>query len=77
MSLAYNDNPRVTGDYVWITCDATAGRRSRAAHISHECRRYQAEHGVTLTLLAKSYSETYGFLHQSSFRYRITRLAGS
>jgi hypothetical protein len=77
MSLAYNDNPRVTGDYVWITCDDTAGRRSRAAHINHERRRYAEVHGVTLTLLAKSYSESPGFLHRSSFRYRITRPADS
>jgi hypothetical protein len=70
---AYDDNPAVTGDYVWITADGTAGRRSRAAQVNAAKRAYERSHGVTLTLLARSYSETYGFLHRSAFRYEIGR----
>jgi hypothetical protein len=70
---AYNDNPQAIGDYVWINADDTAGRRSRAAQINAARKAYQAEHGVTLTLIAQSYSETPGFLARSAFRYRINR----
>jgi hypothetical protein len=70
---AYNDNPYLVGDYVWITADDTAGRRSRAAQINAERRRYAREHHVTLKLLARSYDETIGFLHRSAFRYKIIR----
>lgn len=72
--LAYNDNPTATGSYVWITADTTTGRRSRASAISAARRAYERAHGVTLSLLAKSYSETPGFMARSSFRYRIRRL---
>jgi hypothetical protein len=70
---AYDDNPDATGDYVQITCDATTGRRSRAAQINAARRRYQSGHGVTLTLIARSYSETHGFMHRSAFKYEIGR----
>lgn len=70
---AYNDNPDVAGDYVWIKADDNTDRRSRAAQANAERRRYEREHGVTLTLIAKTYSETHGFLHQSAFRYEIGR----
>lgn len=75
---AYDDNPRVTGDYVWIKAENCTGRygpdrRGRASAINAGKRAYEREHGVTLELLAKSYSETWGFLHQSAFRYRIHR----
>lgn len=72
---AYNDNPHLVGDYVTITADDSSGRRSRAAQISAEKRRYTREHnGITLTLISKSYDEMYGFLSRSAFRYRITRM---
>ena len=70
---AYDDNPRALGHYVTIKADDTTGRRSRAAQISACRKRYERTHGVTLTLASKSYSETYGFLPQSAFRYTINR----
>ena len=70
---AYDDNPRATGRYVTIKADDTTGRRSRAAQINAHRRRYEISHGVGLTLISKSYSETYGFLAQSAFRYTINR----
>ena len=69
----YDDNPDAIGDYVWITCDSAHGRRTRAGSISFAKRAYERAHGVTLTLIHKSYSETFGFLSRSSFRYSITR----
>jgi hypothetical protein len=70
---AYDDNPNLTGNYVWITADDTADRHSRAAQVNAAKRAYEHEHSVTLTLLAKSYSETPGFLHRSAFRYEVGR----
>lgn len=70
---AWNDNPDVTGDYVWIKADSTDSRRSRAGEASAERARYQREHGVRLELIARDYSETPGFLSRSAFRYRINR----
>jgi hypothetical protein len=72
---AYDDNPQAVGDYVWISADDTTGRRSRAAQISAARKAYREAHGVTLTLIAQSYSETPGFLSRSAFRYRINRPA--
>lgn len=69
---AYNDNPNAIGDFVMIKANGD-GRRSRAARIMAEVRRYQEEHKVTLALLGKTYSETHGFLSQSGFNYRIER----
>lgn len=70
---AYDDNPRVIGDYVTITADDTTDRHSRASQINGARRRYESEHDVTLKLVSTSYSETHGFLARSAFRYRITR----
>jgi hypothetical protein len=70
---AYDDNPGVIGRYVTITADDSAGRRSRASQCSAGKRRYEREHKVTLILSSKSYSETYGFLSQSAFKYEIIR----
>lgn len=77
---AYDDNPDVIGDYMWIKAENCAGRngpdrRGRASAVNAAKRAYEREHGVTLALLCKSYSETHGFLHQSAFRYRIIRPA--
>lgn len=71
--MAYNDNPRGTGDYVWIKADSTGNRRSRAAQIGAEKRAYQKEHGVTLKFITMNRDETYGFLHRTAVRYRIVR----
>lgn len=70
---AYNDNPKVIGDYVTIKAEGDE-RRSRAARIVAEVRRYQAAHNVALIFLSKSYSETHGFLSQTAFRYKIKRI---
>lgn len=70
---AYDDNPQAIGGYVWIKADSTESRRSRAAWINAARKAYQAEHGVTLTLITKTYDETSGFLSRSAFRYRIIR----
>ena len=48
-------------------------RHSRGAQISAHRRRYEREHGVTLTLICKTYDETHGFLCRSAFRYEIGR----
>jgi hypothetical protein len=71
--MTYDDNPRVTGDYVWISCDDTSGRRSRAAQIIAHKRRYMVAHNVTLAFSSVSYSESDGFLSRTAIRYRITR----
>ena len=71
--MSSNDNPGMVGQFVTITSDSTRDRRSRAGEINAGRRRYQREHGVTLTLVSKSYSETYGFLSRSAFRYSIER----
>jgi hypothetical protein len=70
----YDDNPAMTGRYVTITADCTTGRRSRAAQINNYRRRFEREHGVRLALLTRSYSETYGFLSRSAFRYTMTAM---
>jgi len=70
---AYDDNPQVTGSYVWITADGTADRRSRASQVAAHKRRYEAAHGVMLEKITTSYSETPGFLHRTAVRYRINR----
>ena len=77
---AYDDNPGVTGDYVWIKAENTAGRygperRPRASMITACKLRYQREHNVTLEKLTISYSESWGFLHQTAIRYKIIRPA--
>jgi hypothetical protein len=72
MDYAYNDNPDAVGDYVTIKADGD-NRHSRAARIVSGAKRYEAQHKVSLSLIHKSYSETHGFLSQSSFRYRINR----
>ena len=46
-------------------------RRSRAASINGAKRAYERANGVTLTLASRSYSETWGFLHSSEFRYEV------
>jgi hypothetical protein len=70
---AYNDNPRCVGDYVVISADSTADRRSRAAEIGKEVGKYKRQHGVALELAGKWYDEKQGFLYRSEFRYRIVR----
>ena len=57
--------------FVGTTEDSAGGRRSRASAIAAVRRTYERERGVKLTLIHKSYSETYGFLHRSTFRYKI------
>lgn len=79
---AYDDNPDVVGDYVWIKAERAesdrergtqGGRRVRAGQITAHKRAYEREHGVTLTRLTQNYSETYGFMSQTSIRYKIDR----
>jgi hypothetical protein len=49
-------------------------RRGRAAQISAAKRAWVKAHpGHFLFLCDRSYSETWGFLHQSAFRYRVIR----
>lgn len=60
-------------NYVWIREDSTQDRRSRANAINAEKRKYERANGVRLTLLSKSYSETWGFLHRSEFRYTVAK----
>lgn len=60
-------------DDVYIRADDSTGRRSRASQITARKLRYERERGVTLTLVSKSYSETYGFLSRSEFRYSMRR----
>lgn len=61
-------------DDVYIRADDTTGRRSRASQITARKLSYQRERGVILTLVSKSYSETFGFLSRSEFRYRVSRV---
>lgn len=77
---AYDDNPNLTGDYVWIKAENTTGRngpdrRSRASQVTAHKKRYERTHGVTLEKLTTSYSETCGFTHQTAIRYKIIRPA--
>ena len=62
-------------DDVYIRADDTTDRRSRASQITARKLSYQRERGVSLTLVSKSYSETYGFLSRSEFRYSSRRAA--
>jgi len=53
-----------------IRADSTHDRRSRAAEINAARRAFERDTGTRLALVTKSYSETYGFLSRSEFRYR-------
>jgi len=64
----------VAGD-IYIRCDDSSGRRSRAAQINARKRSYERDHRVTLTLHGKSYSETFGFLSRSEFHYHASHAA--
>jgi hypothetical protein len=66
--LRFNDH------IVAIECDDNTNRRSRAAQIGAVKRWYEREMGVKLTLSSTSYSETYGFLHRSTFNYTVNTL---
>ena len=66
----------VTDRYVFITCDDSSDRRTRAAHITAAKRAYQRQHGVILALDHKTYSEQHGFLSRSVFRYALLAKVG-
>lgn len=76
---AYDDNPQVTGDYVWITAENSVtgnvppNRRGRASMITAHKKRYERDHGVTLENITSNHSETCGFMHQTNVRYKIIR----
>jgi hypothetical protein len=59
-----------------ICAENTAGkygprRQGRASAITNIRRRFEREHNVRLVLLSRSYSETRGFLHRSTFTFAI------
>jgi hypothetical protein len=56
--------------FVTLTDDSTDSRYARASRLNALRRRLEKERGVQLELLATSRSETCGFMHQTSFRYR-------
>jgi hypothetical protein len=55
--------------FVTLVSDSTEGRPTRANRINALRRRLEAERGVKLNLISRSYSETWGFLSRSQFRY--------
>lgn len=59
--------------FITLTADSTDSRYARASRINALRRKLEREHGIQLERFHTSRSETYGFMHRTSFRYRVTR----
>lgn len=64
-------NADVNHGGLFLRCDSTSDRKSRANSVNALKRAIERHYGVKLERLRVTYSETYGFLSRTEIRYRV------